>query len=333
MNLWQMLAILHKHYPKQIADPRRTDVNSLDDVRKHILHYNGQKRMWLSLYNYSRNNTELGYLPFIWCDLDDNPYKDIIRAHNWCLKQNLRHLIIFSGHGFHLYIKSKETELQNAKVALENYHRFLQEKSDINIDPAVIGDTARVVGIPGTLNTKRNRFVVFVNQKMLDRGYMWISNYARYNKKTNKAKLGRIQIFPGDAVDLQQFDGERMYERKPFELDESNIPDINDDSEIALLPVCVKRMLKSLLKYEAGYDERYYCIKAMIKLGKSKKFIDSVMQKWLPPDEYISAIVDEEQLYYAWKNRMGRRIGCKNIQDGGWCDKKIEKKCGFRYML
>ncbi len=134
---YDILKKLYPTYPRQVGYPERREVRSFDELVKNIKIFNKKQRIFISIYNYSFNNTQQVDVPFIFFDFDSvvkvtkkeiivSPYENAMTLYNYVKAQNLKSFFVFSGGGFHCYILTKNYKnLSNPKssnVDIFNFH-------------------------------------------------------------------------------------------------------------------------------------------------------------------------------------------------------------------
>ena len=108
--------------PKAIGVPERIVFYDKTKLLDYVNLWNGKKRIFLSLYNVA--NPQINKL---WFDFDsEDSFKNMLIMHNYCNEHNYRHIVVFSGGGFHLYIYTKNYEnLVDKKMALKLMQEFI----------------------------------------------------------------------------------------------------------------------------------------------------------------------------------------------------------------
>ena len=327
---------LFSNFPRQVAIHDRKTVNSVEEMMSLINKYNGLSRIWVSLYNYAGPvmNTNDIELTHGWFDFDSIKALDnVILFHDWCLQNHYRHIIFFSGKGFHFYILFKNHEnLKNSKIALYNFHNKIAstlgftigehenkfEDSKYDLDVTGIGDVARVVTFPHTYNIKRKRYCISVSEEDLRLGYEWIK------QKALKPHVGEYYWYGRFLYDISQHDGQTSPQAELLQISSELQKKIDNEDFLKTLPVCVANMLT--MRPKCGYGNRWKVIIYMRDFGLHQKQIEEILKKYFKLEEYKHCVFEEKMV-----ERLFRRIGsqsdfsfpsCENLRNQGLCPSK-----------
>jgi hypothetical protein len=235
-----MYDMLYKSFPRQIAYPYRKTVEE-EEFYSFIDRLNGKVRIFSSVYNFTANSVFDKFnldLDKIFFDFDGEKAIENAKLFAKCLiEQNLKHLILFSGGGFHIYLFTiGYSELKNKKACLTNAHKYLIDKYKIDVDKAIIGDIARVATVPNTWNTKRKRYCIPVTIEDLNKGYEHISELA-------KEQNFDFTLYGTKLFDISSFDGSEDYGYAEMEVSEEIRKQINEDELLSSMPECLSAML------------------------------------------------------------------------------------------
>jgi hypothetical protein len=235
-----MYDMLYPTFPRQIAYPHRKTVDE-DDFFRTINRLNGKVRVFSSVYNFTANpafdkiNLDLDKVFF---DFDGDDALENAKFLAFHLqKMDLKHLIFFSGGGFHIYLFTTGYDrLKNKKACLTNVHKYFIAEYNIDVDKAVVGDIARVATIPNTWNTKRQRYCIPITMNDLFKGYEHISEMA---------KQQRFDFEPcgSKLFDVSTFDGTEDYGYAEVTVSEEIKEQIDADEILSKLPPCLATML------------------------------------------------------------------------------------------
>lgn len=320
MKYKEIITKIFDGYPRQIGLPKRKDVKNYKELISIINKWNQKQRIFVSLYKYSFENTRDFILDKVWFDFDDYGYENVMILHNWLSQKNLAHFIVFSGRGYHCYILTDKKELKNNKVALINVHNSIINETKIMVDRQIIGDIARIVGIPGTYNTKRKRWCIFVDEDMLGQGHNWIKSYAE------EEQIGKFSIYGRKLLSLKEYDtGIPEYEIEAITVD-NLIEKINEDEILKKLKPCVAKILLSLNKLEHSYNERFIVMTHLISEGYSENDIEKILKKFMNIKKFKHCIKNERQLKYLYR-RIILPPSCLTIKQKGYCE--LKKTCKF----
>ena len=324
MKYKEIIESIFSGYPRHLGMPDRKEIKSWKELSTNIKVWNGKLRLWLSLYKYSYTNNTDFIIDKIWFDFDDNGYDNIIVLHNWLLQKKYKHFIIFSGKGFHCYILTNKKELNNNKIALTNAQNYIISETKIDVDKQVIGDVARVVGIPGTYNCRRKRWIIFLTEKDLQQGENFILN------KAETEKIGTLEMFGKIPFDLIEHDtGISEYRAELSIADDLNIK-IESDELLKAINPCIANILLQFKDLNHSYNERFIIITYLLwELGYSETMVEDTLKKFMTNKKYNHCIKDERQIKYLSK-RFIMPVGCAKIKSMGYCPFADNKRCkGF----
>ena len=352
----KMLQLFDK-FPRQILVTRKRVETKADMLRK-INKNNGFQRVFVSVYNYTGNNSfdDLNLdLDKIWFDLDSKQSLDnLMKFHNWCMEKNYKHIMFFSGKGFHIYILTKDyNKIDNKRSTLRNIHRHIaktlglsigsSETSDI--DEHIIGDVARLVTVPGTFNTKRRRYCICVTEEDLKEGIDFIREKAK--KQINKYTYYGKNYLPINEYNVKSSE----YEEEVMEVSDKLKKIIASDELLTNIPPCIKSWLhasknrnkKKLWDGWIGWKRRGWIFMWLRDLGLWRKEINEGMpamlsetigiaKKYFSENEFIHSCTKnkapnieefgEEQPQYLYRPYVRERNGfpsCQTIKLNGDC--------------
>ena len=328
MNFYNFL---YNKFPRQIAFPYRKTVDNKTEFYKMINKYNGIKRIFASVYNYTGNsNFDLLNLDVdkIFFDIDgeSKSLEEAKKLADYLLKKNYRFTIIFSGGGFHFYVFTKNYDnLSNKKLALFKSHLFFKNKLDINIDNKTIGDLARVATVPNTWNTKRQRFAIPVMIEDLD-------SYQKIKEKAKK-QCFEFKIYGKKLFNIRNFDnGVKDVEFCINEIDDKTKLKIDEDKLLRNLPPCISGLLANGNRIRVGWRGRFLIIVYLRDKGLLPGNIKEIINKYLTTvkngkTEAYHCLFEEKQVNYLFKRDDNMFPFCENVKREGYCP--VEGFCKF----
>lgn len=234
---------LYSLFPRQIGIPYRITCNNASDFYHTINEYKFTKRVYASVYNYISNPEYINnflMVDKVYFDFDgltDDVRNEVARFSNSLHDEDIKHLVVFSGGGFHLYLWTKNyAELDNKKSSLYNIHRhFINTYNLKHVDPAIIGDIARVATVPNSYNFKRQSFAIPIATDEI--GTIVPTNTSRLKYKN--------LIFGNQLFDVYEFNSHELYYNYMVS---DLIPDNNIKIDIDIyetLPQCMKKILQT----------------------------------------------------------------------------------------
>ena len=311
----ELYDILFPNFPFQIApNGKRRSVYNWEQVFQIINTWNGYKRLFYSLYTLPHEVVQVEKLFF---DFDGlNKWEEIRRIHEQLLNDNIKHLILFSGGGFHLYIFTESKWLCKEQLYY-NQLKWIEKYDMKGVDEKVLGDVARLAAIPYTYNVKRKRFVIPLNNQHFQLSVNEIKEQA-------KQQFSDWQIFGKKVITLEEKSYVENVDLKQVFLDWEYD---GDDEFIKQLPPCIQL---ALTNYDYGdYRGRWLVTTYLKDIGFSKEKIDEIMKKYFgkqkPKSGRGPTRYDEWRRYkvleYVFKHNY-IFPSCERIMAEGRCPKK-----------
>jgi len=294
--------------------------------------------MYTSVYCFPEIRTEEGrkkpvyesaILDKMFFDLDsDNCFENTHKLHKWCVKNDYKHTVVFSGRGFHVYIfTSLEHKLRNKKGALTNAQRFIADKVGLSIgeskekdlDEKIIGDICRITRIPNTYHIVAKRFCIPLTRDQFEKStFVELKELATKQNKVTNIITGR-KVFDMDIFDCEPdtYNGNHI-EEKVIEVNtEDLIP------RMTKVPPCVANLLK---KGKCNYKERFHIILFLKEKGFMLSETVALLKKYLTPDRFKHCIRDEKQPQYLYRRDDLIFPSCEKISEDRLCPGKCELK-------
>ena len=330
-KLWRLL---FPKLPFEIAMPYRQTVKTLTDALSIIRTYNGVKRLFFSLYTLDslpqRQNPPIDK---IWFDFDSPNAQRAAQKMLDCVNgENLKHLIVFSGGGFHFYIFTQNGDkMSDARSALKAMHKDIAEKAKCSIGPEkiadidyhIIGDISRVVTIPNTYNVKRRKFAIPLRDKELD----W--DIEKIKELANKPREDWV------------IEGEKLFDCAPYQRIENGFADINIPNlanidndvpeDISMFPPCIQAILLDKKKFNGqdgscgDWRGRWLFTVWMKEAGYSPDVIDKLAKKYFSQRPRSDNLRDN---YEHWKKVKALELAFRHDHFFPTCEKMwLEGRC------
>jgi DNA primase large subunit len=171
------------------------------------------------------------------------------------------------------------------------------------------------------MNTRRGKYVTFINERDISKGLDWI-------KEKAKQQYSEIDIFGTEQVDLTKFNGGgEIEETKSLTVEELNF---DGDKFLQSIPPCVADILK---KGNPGHHERGFILNYLITRGYQRSLIVQILKKYLNEDKFHHCVDSESDTFRGKKcedqlNYMMRKYknddewsfnSCESIKANGWC--------------
>ena len=299
------------------------------------------KRVFASVYNYVNNPfhiNKLLNLDKIFFDFDGltNDVISEVEKFIYNLKQdNIKHLVCFSGGGFHVYIfNSNYVDIDSKKGTLLNLHRhFIDNYHLTNVDRAVVGDIARIATVPNTFNFKRKKFCVPLT-------YDKLFNLNLDEIGVKQEKLNQNFISGGNPFDISEFNTDEVQ----FDsLNEEDLPEmttksksisyeVDNDEILNSIPICVKNLLLEGNDKYIGTYKRMLIIVYFRDSGYPIGNIVEVIKKYLITRRKGVAewqhCLKEKQIEFIFSSGYKYVFPtCESIKEDGYC--KLNEYCKF----
>ncbi len=319
---------MFEEFPREVGPPRKL-VKSKKEYLEYVNLYNGKKRaIYTSIYMFKDFET-INYKPYIksiyktavidkiYFDFDFKScyaYKECMKLHKECMKENLKHTIIFSGRGYHLYIFTKPKTLTHKKESIKGAQEYFVNKLNLTVDKQVIGNIAQLARIPNTFHIKANRFCIPLSKEQFEEGSQPVKLLSY------KQNFIKNYIIKGNLLDISKWDVES--EDIIIDLPTPKILfNPNTNTNMKDVPLCILRLLD---KKNAKWKERYLLILYFKEKGFLKEEVFQILKNHLSPAKLKHCIKDERQLQYLFGRNDLLFPSCKNIKNDGFCPKKCD---------
>jgi len=280
----------------EIGLPRKT-FTSKEDALNFINLYNGKKKaLFQSVYNFTemrgtKPNYETAIVDKLFFDFDakSDCWKECNKLHQYLLQENIKHIIIWSGRGYHLLILTSPLQPKNCKSTIYNSQISLINKLSLICDRQVIGDHSRLRRIPNSYHLKAKRFCIFLTKQDFDKGYEHCKELAR-KQNSNKEYIGE------NLFDISEFDYKTEKIEK-FEF-ETEFEDSANQDYMNNCPPFIKQLL---MKKDCGWQDRYLIILFFKEKGYTIKEVMSILKENLTKRKFKHCILEERQLQYLFE--------------------------------
>lgn len=324
---------LIKDFPRQIAIPYRLLMKDYASFNAFINQNNGLKTLYSSVYNCNNDNSfGNAKLSKIFFDFDDgtDSIADVLRLSDFCIKNNWKHTIMFSGRkGFHVYVFTKDYDgLKYPKDALTNSHDFFIKECNLNMDMHIRGNISQTARIPNTWHLSGRRFCIPVAREDLKVGFEYI-------KEKAKQQTGDFFYYCDGFFDIKEHD-KQIFFRSSVDVPECSYELNTEDSVISRFLPCVQfwlldkehpETMDNMGDWRARFAFAVYC--NAICLPKSmcnslaKKYFGAVKRKDRLKNNY-SHFRMVKVLDYAYE-RDNTLQNCETLWTQGLCPGKCNK--------
>ncbi|MCK4670865.1 MAG: hypothetical protein KAT43_06735 [Nanoarchaeota archaeon] len=300
-------------FPREVANPKRYVIANKEEFFKFINANNGSSNLYTNVYNYSEfkppfmyPNYDSAIIDRIYFDLDQRvkeegywvnvpAYEYMMRIHEWCLENDIKHLVRCTGTGYDaIIITDPKSVIKNKKNAVGNAQAWLCKKLDIKMDKQVMSDTARIHRVDNTFNIKdtTRRYCIPLDKEIINLGEKKIFEIAkeqRFSSNTYGTKCWDISRFDTPEALYKDF--------LPLENIEINEEDFADLSE--KIPICIKNFLA---QEDLGWKERRCVILALRDNCYLQDEALAILKRHLSVKKFTHCIRDEKQLQYLYRN-------------------------------
>jgi len=322
-----MFSWLYNSFPRQLGFPNRITVTSRNEFLEYVNRFNGKLRIYASVYNYVPGEEHLITLDKVFFDFDgEEAFNDMAKLvthlndHDYCFT------FFFSGGGYHVYLFLDTSErIINRKDCLANIQRYFQKECDITIDPAVIGDIARIATVPNTYNLKRKKFCIPLLMDDVEESHEMICKYAdrqMMNGKVYGTKRFDPKIFdyPSSNIVLSGND------KYAFEADELSVGD--DIYQYEFHP-CIFNMLAVGHSTHIGFLGRYRLLVYLRDVGISAVDAQSIIKRHLTSlhegnPEWKNCF-KKRQIERVYSDETYPFVKCEKMMNEGFCPGKCDR--------
>jgi len=328
---------LYRYFPRQIGVPYRINAMSKKDFYENVNKHNGKRRVFATIFNYVNSSQQQPLLiDKVWFDMDsENGFENLKKLHAWAKENSYKHLLVFSGGGFHFYLLTKNfDDLQNPKFALREVQEFIANTNKLtigrpdiaDIDEHIRGNVAQIATVPNTFNTRRRRYCIPLTEEDLEKGKEHIRQKA-------KSQAFDFVWYGTELFDISTYDGHPSIgkiEELGIELQDR----IGNDVELSRLPPCISA--KFLCEY-VSFRDRYHMYTWLRDLGYTIKQIETLIVKyWSDIDGGPTAkslaeyILKRRQINKVFDREDVLAANCETLRMENFCVKKV---CKFRNKL
>ncbi len=283
---------MNKKFPREVGLPRKI-IYTTREYLSFINKYNGVKKsIFEGVYSCGMMDYKADYsdisIDKLFFDFDEEDcWGECNKLHKWLLHENVKHLLIWSGRGFHLFISTKPFHPKNPKSTVYNAQMFFVNELKLNCDKQILGDISRLRRTLNTFNGKSKLFCIPLNQEDFKKG-------KDYCKKLAKKQNFKKEYIGTYLLDVSIFDY-KIEENETFEFDlETNL---NAD----YIKDCSDFIATLLSKKNLGWQERYLIILYFKEKGHTREEVYEILKENLSEKKFKHCIAEERQLQYLFE--------------------------------
>ena len=288
--------MLFNKFPREVGPPRKV-VYNINEWLNFVNLYNGKKKaVYTSIYCFEKIESKPVYesaiIDKLFFDFDDkscDAWKECNTLHKTLLLNNIKHLIIMSGRGYHLYVFCLPLSPKNPKSTIYNAQISLINNLNLVCDKQVIGDYSRLRRIPNSYHLKAQRFCICLTKEEFSKGYEFCKELAK--KQNFKKEYIGEKLFDISNFDYKTKKIEMPIEKFDFE-DSENADYINNS------PDFIKGLLSNK---ELGWRNRYLLILFFKEKGFTIQEVYNILKKHLSERKFKHCIGEEKQLQYLFE--------------------------------
>ncbi len=316
-------------FPREVGAPRKI-VHNMKEYLSYVNVNNGKKSaVYTTVYSFTGIHKD-GYKPDydtaivdkLYFDFDDkecDAYGEAKKMHEYCKAENIKHSIVMSGRGYHVYVYTTSEFLEFKKDAIKGGQMYFINKLGVVCDKQVIGDVCRLTRVPNTYNIKGARFCIPLTEEQFNSGDESIKEHAA---KQNFVK----DVFIGEELfNLKHFD--KKTESK-YNLDLGDMKS-SEDTKLGKLPHCIQAIMNNP---HVNYKGRYLVILYFKEKGYTKDEVFKILEGFLNPRKLYHCVREERQLQYLFGRDDLIFPSCEKIKEDSQCPGKCEfyGKCVYR---
>jgi len=285
--------MIFNSFPRECGPPRKI-VNNKEEWLSFVNSHNGRKSaVYTSIYKFNDisdyNSAVVNKLFFDFDDKSCDGYKECKVLHRELLRKDIKHFIVMSGRGYHLYILTRPLVPNNPKSCIYNSQHYYIDKLNIIVDTQVVGNPAQLARVPNTYNQRGKRYCIPLTQEQFNMGDSKIKHLAINQNFVKDIIIGNnfLDINKFDFVS-EKFDDDIVYSNNNLGESSGNANNYHD---------CIKDILA---KKNLGWRERYLVILYFRDTGYSMNETHQILKEHLTPAKLRHCIVDEKQLQYLY---------------------------------
>lgn len=317
-------------FPREICNPKRYIVIDKAKFYKFINANISSSNIYTNVYNY--DTFKLPYMCPVYesaiidriyfdCDqkirkdgkeIDLPAYENMIKIHKWCLERDIMHFPRCTGSAYDVVIVvANPHSIKHKKSCVENAQRWLCKELDIEIDPQIIGDIARIHRVDNTFNHKpqTRRYCIPLDKDIIYTGEKNIFEVAKNQQFVEG-------VFGSKPWNISEFDKQNAMFRDVLPVVNTSI---NEDSFSDLshnIPPCVKNLLA---RKDLVWRERCIVILALRDNCYLFDEMIAILKKYLSTKKYLHCIKEERQPHYLYKNEKYMFPNQDELLDMGVC--------------
>lgn len=285
--------LLFGRYPRQVSLRHRRIVFNGAELAHAVNAHNGYTPCFTSMYHMEKAEGDWYFtnrLDKVLCDFDGRKsVQGAVRASKFLQTQRVRHGVVRSGGGWHVYTLCDPHPLKYPNDALWNYHQWLSNESGVHfgddgIDPVVGKSIKQCVRIPGTWNTVKQAYSGYVPWE----DWLSICKDETYDYRIGKKATAEKWYSPDSTLfDLRRFD--KPNRDRPVDTVKMSVPTVSG-APVVLGLNCVQAFASTK---KANNPMRFVLTTYLIEEGYSLEDIYEFMKTHLDSSRWRHAMIEE----------------------------------------
>ena len=332
-----LLDLLIPTFPREAYIPGRKLFFNKEDFIRCVNSFNRVKNLHYCLYEPDNPLSQPHHLnpvlDKIFFDMDNkDALENLKKAHYSLCRLKFKHLMIFSGRHYQLYVFCKPTELIYSKGTLRSVHLWLSkelgliwgDEKQFDLDFHILGNVAQGGRVPNTMNLKSGLYCIPLTEKDLELGE------AHIKSKASKQCFD-FEVCGENLLSLEEFDTGVIEQPSSKESVDFKDSELESDSVVDSFFPCVKQWLvyPKLAKLRQRYFFALYCKCSSISRHDcdliAKKYWGGVKDSSGAKTKY-KEFVEEKQVKNAYETDSCFP-SCKKLKEEGLCPEHC-KFCG-----
>ena len=323
-------------FPLEVGPPRKLVTNMKEYLNFVNVHNGKKKAVYRSIYSFNdvNENWKPDYnsaiVDCLFFDFDDkscNAYEECQRLHKKCLLQNLRHVVVMSGRGYHHYIFLKKNKLEYPKEAIRKGQQYFVDKLNLSIDKQVMGNVAQMARVPNTYHPKAKRFCIPLTKEQFEKGDDFIKQLAKKQNFVRNIVIGKelFDISKFDKEPENEFNFNTLHKNGQFSSSVGQAGEVN----IKSCPPCIQQLLN---KEDCGWKDRYLIILYFKEKGYLIEEVYKILEQHLSKHKFYHCIKEERQLQYLFRRNDLCFPSCDILKEEHFCpgDCKMKDKIVYK---
>lgn len=316
--------------PSYFGNPNRRMIYNINQLKMFIKTNNGKNPIFFLI-----NSPPLIDKVFFDFDNGEETIADVRKLDSYLYENDLSHIILFSGRGFHIYVLTVPYKANNPKQTLTNIHSEIITNSGIKqYDNSCIGDIQRLGRMPNTLNQKSKLYCTYLSHDELQN--LTFEQIKEIGKEPRKKIINNQKLIEISHLDTDlKFNNKVIHNNDNQEINIKKLTDEEFKNILNLLPVCIKEFIEDYKKDNTTkcYQQRMLIIKYLQDLGFDLETTTNFFYTFLSENKFKHAMYAEKQFKYLYNSsydapsckRLEINFNCVNCELYPYPSKKIKE--------